>query len=55
VRRPMVIRSRAPDRRRASKCQGKWPKSAPRPRFGRSKMPVAVCTSRRSCRKAEKT
>jgi hypothetical protein len=25
VRRPMVMRSRAPDRRRASKCRGKWP------------------------------
>ncbi len=41
----MVMRSRATERRRASKCQGKMAKSALRATFGLPKVPIAVCTS----------
>jgi hypothetical protein len=34
---------------------GKMAGSAPRPTVGLSKVPVAVCTSRRSCRKGRKS
>jgi hypothetical protein len=45
VRRPMVMRSRATDRRRASKCEGKWPDQPLDQTVGLLKAPVAVSTS----------
>ena len=48
-------RSRATDRRSASKCQGKWPDQTLDQEFGLPEVLVAVSTSRLSCKRAGKT
>ena len=55
MRRSMVTRSRATDRRSASKCQGKWPDQTLDQAFGLPEVLVAVSTSRLSCKRAGKT
>src|SRR5262249_47188411 len=51
----MVMRSRATDRRSASKCQGKWPDQTLDQALGLPEVLVAVGTSRLSCKRAGKT
>src|SRR5262249_41248604 len=55
MRRSMVMRSRATDRRSASKCQGKWPDQTLDQALGLPEVLVAVGTSRLSCKRAGKT
>src|SRR5215831_5605551 len=50
-----VMRSRAADRRSASKCQGKWPDQTLDQAFGLPEVLVAISTSRLSCKRAGKT
>src|SRR5215467_11799411 len=49
------MRSRATDRRSASKCQGKWPDQTLDQAFGLPEVLGAVSTSRLSCKRAGKT
>src|SRR5262249_39069021 len=55
MRRSMDMRSRATDRRSASKCQGKWPDQTLDQALGLPEVLVAVGTSRLSCKRAGKT
>jgi hypothetical protein len=55
MRRSTVMRSRATDGMSASKCRGKWPDQTFDQAFGLPKVPVAVSTSRLSCKRAGKT
>ena len=55
MRRSMVMRSRATDRRSASKWQGKWPDQTLGQALGLPEVLVAVGTSRLSCKRAGKT
>jgi hypothetical protein len=55
MRRSTVMRSRATDGMSASKCQGKWPDQTLDQASGLPEVPVAVSTSRLSCKRAGKT